>query len=157
MTQGEGSFISFGVDGVPYSQVRIDIGADWDATTSAISQAVAFAKVLADEYSQTFGGPPPYEPGEPVREPVDEDWHGGGTQRAPQGGASNAPKTHSGLFCPDHPRVELVQSIDKYQKWDEGPNGSRIPAAFFCPGKENGTGTNHTIYRSKAVVPAGSK
>lgn len=70
-------------------------------------------------------------------------------QAAPRGGQQ---KRGSGLFCPDHPSIELLQSAEQYQEYDE-VDGERLPAKFFCPGKANGTGKNHSVWRSKAVRP----
>ncbi len=57
----DGSFISFGVEGVPYSQVRIELegrppleGHIALQDDEAIVEAVRLAKVLADEYAATF-------------------------------------------------------------------------------------------------------
>ena len=104
--------------------------------------------------SQTFedGTPLPPEDSAPQNDAdlaPNERRHHEAPRQQPRAGA----KRGSGLFCPDHQRIELIQSADQYQEWDDGPNGEKVPAKFFCPGKENGTGRNHSIWRSRALVP----
>lgn len=100
---------------------------DWRAVMASV-------KAIEDTYKAVFNGSAP---------------------SAPQAEPAPARPTPSGsLFCPDHPQVALVQSADKFQEWDEGPNGERIAAKFFCPGDKNGVGKNHSVWRSKAVTRA---
>ncbi len=64
----------------------------------------------------------------------------------PQGGQQRPP---SGLLCTQH-HTMLVESIAKYQEYDE-VDGQQVPAKFFCPGDKNGTGANHSVWRSQAI------
>jgi hypothetical protein len=73
---------------------------------------------------------------------------------APQGDGRAAPaqrrsrnaQAGTGLFCPQHRKVELVETKKEWQEYtDEG-----LPDKFFCPGRENGTGENHQVYRREA-------
>ena len=58
----------------------------------------------------------------------------------------------TGLFCEDHPRVEVIETKKEWQEFDDDGN----PDKFFCPGKENGTGENHQIFRRQTLARATS-
>jgi len=123
--------IQFGVEGLPFSAVRapLDLDPVW-----VMERASLFLAAYQDAF-------PPSQT--PVR------------QVAPRQSAPAAPRgtqNGTGLYCPDHEGVQLIESAAQYQTYDEGPDGEPIPAKFFCPGRENGTGKNHSVWRSKAVV-----
>ena len=135
-----------------YSYVEIAYGDGELPTPDEVEAAWILVGMLDEgdhENEQTFsdGTPLPSEDSAPRNDadtaPADRQ-----PARPQQGG-----KRGSGLFCPDHTRIELIQSADQYQQWDEGPSGEKVAAKFFCPGKENGTGRNHSIWRSRALVP----
>ena len=67
---------------------------------------------------------------------------------APAQRRSGGPKKGTALFCADHPNVQVIETKAEWQEMnDEG-----LPDKFFCPGKENGTGENHNVYRRQAVL-----
>jgi len=140
-------FICFGVPDVPFSKIQVPLSDEW------IAEAVRIAGVLRDQYLAAFGehGAQPFPDVEHV--PLGEEF-------APSAPPASAPPTNrpaaahrpgTGLFCPDHTRVELVLSKDEYQPKDD--SGQILRDKFFCPAKENGTGKNHNVWRSQALTP----
>ena len=72
----------------------------------------------------------------------------GGQRRA----APRQQREGTGLFCEDHPSVEVIETQKKWQEFDDDGN----PDKFFCPGKENGTGENHNVFRRQTLARATS-
>ena len=56
-------------------------------------------------------------------------------------------------FCPDHPRSKALPSIAKYQEIEFDEEGNEKYSKYFCSGKDNGTGKNHSLWR-RQVIPA---
>lgn len=123
--------IKFSIPDVPYSQL------EWDATDDP-REAMAAAQAIRNAYLEAFGQQAPVL-----------------AQSAPRqsngNGQSNGTSAHTGLFCPDHPSIELVPSKPEYQTYDFLPDGTQVPAKYFCPKEANGTGKNHNVWRSKAL------
>ena len=70
-----------------------------------------------------------------------------GRPAASQPASRGSRQQGSGLYCPEHPAVQAVLSKKEYQKYDDGPDGPEpVPARYFCPGKGNGTGENHSLW-----------
>lgn len=127
--------IKFSIPDVPYSQVEFD--AEEDASTW-IAIARGFRAAYLEAFPQTAQAPSP----RPVQRQA--------TNGAPRNG-NGAQQAHSGLFCPDHPSVELIPSKAEYQEYSYDVNGNQQPDKFFCPGKENGD-KNHSVWRSRALT-----
>ena len=54
------------------------------------------------------------------------------------------------LYCPEHEGVKLIQTKAQWQVYDE-IDGQSVPAKYFCPGEENGTGANHSLWRRDGI------
>ena len=123
----------------------------YSEVTYAEGEPVDFAKLalealtMEDSYLASLPERVPVSQGDPGWAPESQDAQRG-RQEPRQGGS----RPSSGLLCPTH-HIGLVETIAKYQEYDDGPNGEKVPAKFFCPGKENGTGQNHSVWRSQAV------
>jgi hypothetical protein len=157
--------VQFGIPGLPYSAVRVPLDINFAWVMERLT-------VFAEAYGRRFppdAAPPPqeYPPHDdaPPREDHAPQQQGGapanpggaptkqGGQQPRQERQPQGPQKPSGLFCPEHPSVQLVQSKPLYQKYDTDPEtGADIPAAYFCPGQANGTGSNHSVWRRNALV-----
>ena len=54
------------------------------------------------------------------------------------------------LYCPEHEGTKLIQTKAQWQVYDE-IDGQSVPAKYFCPGEENGTGANHSLWRRDGI------
>ena len=124
------------IPGRPYSQIEASYAPDEAVDTAELLRVLG--ELATAEHDEG-------EPGEQEQQPQQQRSQATRPQGAP------ATRQHTSLYCAEH-NVELVLSAAKYQTYDEGPNGERVPAKFFCPGDRNGTGANHTVYRSRAVA-----
>lgn len=114
------------------------------------------AERVEQQIGEQAGGSPPLPPEPPDLQPQRPQQAAQPPQQT-RGGNGNAsgqrPSGGTGLWCPEHDSVQLVESLAKYQTYDD-VDGVQLPAKFFCPGKENGTGQNHQVWRSQARVTA---
>ena len=128
--------IKFSIPDVPYSQLEFD--PEEIEAAMALESALRFRSAFLTAFPQKHEGPSQ----RPTQRQV--------TNGAPRNG-NGAQQTHSGLFCPDHPSVELIPSKAEYQEYSYDVNGNQQPDKFFCPGKENGD-KNHSVWRSRALT-----
>lgn len=148
--------------GIPYGfiVVPLEMDAAW-VSERMVAMMWAFwdadAGFRAQSSTEADTPPLPQEPDRPQTRPQAaqpprgaDGQRGTPSQQRPAGGPQ---KRGSGLWCPDHDGVELVESKAEYQTYDD-VDGQQVPAKFFCPGESNGTGSNHSVWRSKARMGA---
>ena len=134
-------YLQFGIPGVAYSAVRIPLVADLQEMDEWVARAMNAAQLLANAYHSAFAEPfPESSPEVPVRQLA-----------ARPNGAPPSVRAASGAFCPQHEGIEVIVSAPQYQQYDEDENGQQVPAKFYCPGTKNGTGKNHSLWRSQLV------
>lgn len=140
----ETAYAQFAVPDLAYSAIRVPLTKEW------VEFGVEIAAALRAAYMAEFFPESPPAP-EPAQKPQDAPQQAQPPPRAapaPQG-ASRPAQRGSGLFCPEHVKVEVVLSKDEYQPKDV--DGSILRDKFYCPGSANGTGKNHNVWRSAAV------
>lgn len=119
-----------------------------DAVTMEDSYAALLPKQEIENVPERQYEDAPPEYGEPPREQRREPPRG--SQR-PQ----SATQRGSGFYCPNHPNVEVRESAPQYQTYDD-VDGVQMPAKFYCPGASNGTGKNHSLWRSALLTRGAS-
>lgn len=135
----EAGYMQFAVPGVPYSAIRIPLVYDAGQQNVLIAHAIEAGKILLEAFNDEFGA------ADPVRQVE--------AQQRPQEGQQRESQPERGLvqgLCPQH-NVRVQPSIVKYRKYEMDDEGNEVLANYFCPGKENGTGTNHTVWRREIV------
>ena len=55
------------------------------------------------------------------------------------------------LYCPEHEGIQLKETLPKWQEYDN-IDGQQVPAKYYCSKDDNGTGSNHNVWRSHAIV-----
>ena len=149
----EAGHIMFGVPGVPYSQVKIPLVYDINEMNVLIASAMETAKLLKEAYEETFADQFVTREA-PQAQPVPR-------QQEPQRvvpARSITPRATGGLdpalvvdgTCPEH-GCNALPSILKYQEVEMSDEGEERYAKYFCPGKDNGTGTNHALWARELV------
>jgi hypothetical protein len=137
------TYFQVGIPGVPYSAIRAPLGTNVDEMNQWAEWVAACAQIISARFAEAF----PAQPQDvPIRQ-VSVRPAGSPTtpMRKPEIVAS------TGAFCPEHPGVEVVPSKAQYARFEEDENGQQVQANFFCPGKENGTGKNHNLWRRQLV------
>lgn len=151
----EAGYVSFQIPGMPYSVVRLPLVWSIEEFNVLAAQAMESAKIVKEAYDEAF----------PERFTPVETGVAGSTPQAQQRPAQprqQTPRAQSdGLdpdliitgFCPDHPRSKALPSIAKYQEIEFDEEGNEKYSKYFCSGKDNGTGKNHSLWR-RQVIPA---
>jgi hypothetical protein len=148
-------YLQFGIPGLPYSAVRIPLVEDLAEMDDWVARAMNAAQLLANAYREAFEeAPQPAPRPQPRPAPQQPQRTNGAPQRA-RVAPSKAPAAvaGSGAYCPEHPNVEAIPSKGIYAKFEEDEFGNEVQANYFCPGAENGTGKNHTLWRRQLVWP----
>jgi len=142
-------YFQVGIPGVPYSAIRAPLGSSEDSMREWADWVATCAEIIADAYAERFPSQPQDRPSPAQRGTSPE-----AVSRPPQtnGRAPVTPVVKgSGAFCPKHPNVEAIPSKQLYAKYEEDEFGNQVQANYFCPGKENGTGQNHNLWRRELV------
>lgn len=147
----EAGYIVFGIPDVPFSSVRLPLVWDINELNVLVAQSMEAAKLVREAYQETFPQP------EPQARPAHNGAMITGAQQAPQRAApaaqsarQRAPGEVTG-FCPQHDGVRVLPSIQKFWRIEMDDEGNEVLANYFCPGNDNGTGANHTVWRREIV------
>ncbi len=95
------SYIQFGVEGVPYSAIRIPLSNDPKQGAAWIGLALRAAKYLAEQYAETFRRPVPSGRQERSQEATQP-------REAPRAAGT-------GVWCPEH-KAECFKTKPEYDK-----------------------------------------
>ena len=160
MTESE-AYVQFAIPGVPYSAVRIPLSLNPEEQQIVTENALAAAQAFADAFALTFAEPfqaaPEPRQQLPRQQAAPRPTQ---TQRAPQGRPAARQTSPSADLdpelvvygnCPDHPRVSALPSILRYQEVEMDDEGNERYAKYYCDGKANGTGKNHSLYARQLI------
>jgi hypothetical protein len=139
-----------------YTYVRFFLN---DTLPEQIARAEEGVALIRDSEVLTYHEPPPAQreapPPQPPTQPAQQrPQPAQARSRAParRGGGQRRQQRPSGtgLFCGEHPNVEVIETKREWQEYDEDGN----PDKFFCPGDQNGQKT-HSVYRRQTATYAG--
>lgn len=151
----EAGYVQFQIPGMPYSVVRVPLVWNIEEFNVLAAQAMESAKIVKEAYDEAFPERITYTgPAETPQAQQRPAFRSAPQQQAPRAQSDGLdPNLIITGFCPDHPRSKALPSIAKYQEIEFDEEGNEKYSKYFCSGKDNGTGKNHSLWR-RQVIPA---
>lgn len=141
-------YAQFSVPDVPFSAIRVPLSGNIESDNAWLEHAMTIAAFLNQHYKSTFPSPT-----SPIEAPRSVPATPRATPRqAPRGrpAAGLDPDLIIHGNCPEH-GVPARPSNLQYQEIEMSDTGDERYAKYFCPGQENGTGANHSLWARELV------